>query len=95
MDGVRYFLKRLGPATDWVMRVTGGHVHRPFLIWQAGLMDRAPASIDHTVIAMQIDGDDDNAELSILMRDVARYLVPEGNAILPQAQHARVHRPSR
>jgi hypothetical protein len=24
----RYFLKRLSPASDWIMRVTGGHIRR-------------------------------------------------------------------
>lgn len=50
-DGRPYFLKRLSPATDWLMRVTGDHVHRPYLAWQAGVMDMAPASSDHTVVA--------------------------------------------
>jgi len=40
-----YFVKRLSPASDWIMRVTGDHVHRPYLVWQAGIMDRPrPAS---------------------------------------------------
>jgi hypothetical protein len=38
VDGGRYFLKRLSPATDWVMRVTGDHVHR-ILILKTGVMD--------------------------------------------------------
>jgi hypothetical protein len=84
----RYFLKRLSPASDWIMRVTGDHIHRPYLIWQAGIMDRVPASIDHTVIAMEIQGVGDQAELSILMRDVGPYLVPEGDALVSNSQHA-------
>ncbi|MGN6473979.1 MAG: hypothetical protein ACTHK4_10090, partial [Mycobacteriales bacterium] len=81
IDGERYFLKRLSPATDWIMRVTGDHVHRPYLIWRAGLMDRAPACIDHTVVAMEVEGDGDAAVCSTLMRDVADLLVPEGDTI--------------
>ncbi len=87
IDGHRYFLKRLSPATDWIMRVTGDHVHRPYLIWQAGLMDRAPACIDHTVVAMEIEGTGDDAVCSTLMRDVGDHLVPEGDATVPPAQH--------
>ena len=41
-DGQAYFLKRLSPATDWIMRVTGDHVHRPYLVWQAGIMGKCP-----------------------------------------------------
>src|SRR5579864_5380655 len=69
VDGAAYFLKRLSPATDWIMRATGDHVHRPYLVWRAGLMDKAPPSIDHTVVAMEIAGAGDEAELSMLMRD--------------------------
>jgi hypothetical protein len=50
-------------------------------------MDRAPACIDHTVVAMEIDGEGDGAELTILMRDVASHLVPEGDAPVPAAHH--------
>jgi hypothetical protein len=71
------------------MRVSGDHVHRPFLIWQAGLMERVPACIDHTVIAMERNGSGDSAQLSILMRDVGSFLVPEGDSVLAAVQHAR------
>ena len=87
VDGQRYFLKRLSPATDWIMRVTGDHVHRPYLIWQAGIMDRVPACIDHTVVAMEIDGDGLGAVCSMLMRDVGGHLVPEGDTIVALSQH--------
>jgi hypothetical protein len=87
IDGQRYFLKRLSPATDWIMRVTGDHVHRPYLIWRAGIMDRAPGCIDHTVVAMEVTGTGDDAELSILMRDVGPHLVPEGDTVVPREQH--------
>jgi hypothetical protein len=87
VEGRRYFLKQLSPATDWIMRVTGDHVHRPYLIWRAGLMDRVPACIDHTVVAMEIDGSGDTAILSVLMRDVAEHLIPEGDTRVTPAQH--------
>jgi hypothetical protein len=80
-------LKRLSPATDWIMRISGDRVHRPYRIWQTGIMDRVPACIDHTVVAMELDGDGDEAELRMLMRDVAAHLVPEGDAPVPAAHH--------
>jgi hypothetical protein len=85
--GRAYFLKRLSPSTDWIMRVTGDHVHRPYLIWQAGIMDKAPACIDHTVVAMEVTGTGNEAVLSMLMRDVGPHLVPPGDAAIPPAQH--------
>jgi Phosphotransferase enzyme family len=86
-DGQGYFLKRLSPATDWIMRVTGDHVHRPYLVWRAGIMDKAPGCIDHTVVAMEVDGAGDDATLSVLMHDVGSCLVPPGDAQVPFAQH--------
>jgi Phosphotransferase enzyme family len=87
VDGENYFLKQLSPASDWIMRVTGDHVHRPYLVWKAGIMRSAPDCIDHTVVAMDVAGEGDEAVLSMLMRDVGPYLVPEGDTRVPLEQH--------
>ncbi len=87
IGGDAYFVKRLSPASDWIMRVTGDHVHRPFLVWQAGIMDKAPGCIDHTVVAMEVDGTSDRAVLTVLMRDVGGFLVPPGDTVVPPGQH--------
>ncbi len=87
IDGEPYFVKRLSPASDWIMRVTGDHVHRPYLVWQSGIMARTPASIDHTVVAMQVSGAGDDAELTMVMRDAGAFLIPEGDAVVPASQH--------
>lgn len=84
-----YFVKRLSPSSDWVMRIAGDHVHRPYLIWRSGLMDQAPDLIDHTVATMDLTGSGDDAVLTIVMRDVGESLVPPGDAAVPAAQHAR------
>jgi len=86
-DGEPYFVKHLSPASDWIMRVTGDHVHRPYLAWQSGLMARSPGSIDHTVVAMQVSGSGDDAVLTMVMRDVSACLVPEGDTLVPESQH--------
>jgi Phosphotransferase enzyme family len=87
IDGEPYFAKYLSPASDWIMRVTGDHVHRPYLVWQAGIMAAAPASIDHAVVAMAVSGTGDDAVLTMLMRDVGSRLVPEGDTPVPAGQH--------
>jgi hypothetical protein len=84
-----YFVKRLSPSSDWVMRIAGDHVHRPYLIWRSGLMGQAPDLIDHTVVTMDLTGSGDDAELTIVMRDVGESLVPPGDARVPADQHAR------
>ena len=86
-DGRAYFLKRLSPATDWIMRVTGDRVHRPYLVWRAGIMDKAPGCIDHTVVAMEVTGTGEGTVLSVLMRDIGQCLVPPGDARVARAQH--------
>jgi hypothetical protein len=91
IDGERFFLKRLSPTSDWIMRATGDHVHRPYLIWQAGIMDRVPTVIDHAVVAMEVSGVGDDAELSMLMRDVSAGLVPEGDFPVSTEQHQGFH----
>jgi hypothetical protein len=87
IGGDAYFVKRLSPASDWIMRVTGDHVHRPYLVWRAGIMARAPRCIDHTVVAMEVDGEGDHAVLTMLMRDVGGSLVPPGDTVVPAGQH--------
>src|SRR5713101_8589638 len=87
IDGERYFVKSLSLSSDWIMRITGDHVHRPYLIWQSGIMARAPASIDHATVAMQVSGVGDDAELTVVMRDVGAFLVPEGDAVVPASHH--------
>jgi hypothetical protein len=89
VDGERYFVKRLSPASDWTMRIAGDTVHRSFLVWRHGVMAAAPDCIDPTVVAMEVAGTGRDAELTVLMRDVAEYLVPEGDEPVPLAQHTR------
>ncbi|HET7488680.1 MAG TPA: hypothetical protein VFJ85_12180 [Acidimicrobiales bacterium] len=86
-EGERWFVKRLSPASDWIMRVTHDRVHRTHEIWRAGIMDRAPACIDHTVAAMAVEGAGDTAVLTIVMHDVGEHLIPEGDAPVTEAQH--------
>jgi hypothetical protein len=84
----RYFVKQVSFASDWVMRASGDHVYRQYLVWQAGIMDQSPDCIDHTVAAMGLEGAGDDAVLTIMMRDIGEFLVPPGDAIVPAGQHA-------
>jgi Phosphotransferase enzyme family len=85
-----FFVKRLSASSDWIMRIAGDHVHRPYQIWRSGVMDQAPGCVDHTVVAMDLTGaPGDDAVLTIVMRDVGDLLVPPGDTIVPAAQHTR------
>jgi len=45
-----YFVKQLSFASDWLMRASGDHACRQYLVWQAGIMDQSPDCIDHAVV---------------------------------------------
>src|SRR3954452_18549135 len=79
----RYFLKRVRPECDWIMRVTGDRDFRTAKAWNAGLMHCAHAAVVHTVLDVAVvDG-----ELSVLMADVGARLVPPGDAPVDLALH--------
>ena len=78
-----YFLKRVRPEHDWVMRVTGDRDFRTAKAWNAGLMRRAEAAVVHAVLDVAVvDG-----ELVVLMEDVADQLVPPGDMPIATAVH--------
>src|SRR5689334_21849279 len=85
VGGRRYFLKRVRPECDWIMRVTGDRDFRTAKAWHAGLMRRAEAAVVHAVVDVAVvDG-----ELAVLMDDVGEHLVPAGDApIAPAVHHA-------
>jgi hypothetical protein len=82
IDGERYFLKSLSHDEDWIMRVTGDVDHRPLLSWRAGLYHQTPECIDHTIVAMAIEGSGTSARLSMLMHDIGDHLIPEGDDVV-------------
>src|SRR4029453_7052628 len=55
IDGRPCFLKVLDAESDWIMRVTGNIDHWEHKVWRAGLYQRFPEVIDHTIIAMALD----------------------------------------
>jgi hypothetical protein len=65
-DGRRLIVKRLSPATDLLMAVTGDSAGREYLMWASGLLDRLPEPAGHAIV----DGwpEDDGAVL--VMRDL-------------------------
>jgi len=90
IDGERFVVKHLHVDDDWIMRATGDVRCRPLVVWRSGLLDRLPASIDHAIVGVA-DGLGRNGwGAAILMRDVAPWLVPEGDALLDPEQEARL-----
>lgn len=68
--GPRFILKRVSADWDWLMRATDDEACRSVTLWQRGVFDRLPPSLDHAVVACARDGEG----YAILMRDVGEYL---------------------
>jgi aminoglycoside phosphotransferase (APT) family kinase protein len=71
-DGRRLVLKRVSPEWDWLSRATNDD-GRIATMWEHGLFDRIPATIDHATVGVERD---DNA-WNIFMKDVAHAMLPE------------------
>ncbi len=65
-DGRTLIGKRVGPAADWLGRVTGDR-GRTALLWLDGAFSRIPGSLDHGIEAVVQDGDG----WWVLMRDLS------------------------
>ena len=87
IDGYRRFLKVLDAKSDWIMRVTGNTDHWEHKVWRAGLYQRFPDAIDHTIIAMALDTTGGSTRLGILMNDVGESLVPAGDDVVAPETH--------
>jgi hypothetical protein len=87
IDGERYVVKHLHVDDDWIMRTSGDVRCRPAVVWQAGLLDELPTSIDPAIVAVA-EGEGRNGwGCALLMRDVGELLVPEGDHPVSLAQH--------
>jgi hypothetical protein len=85
IGGERFVVKHLHVEGDWIMRATGDLRCRPLLVWQSGILGRVPASIDHAFVGAARE----QGGGALLMRDVGKWLVPEGDEPLQLEQHLR------
>jgi hypothetical protein len=100
IDGAWFVTKWLDLRGDWTMRAVGDLGCKTLQLWRAGLLDALPDCIDQPIVAIAHDpaiGPGGYGTM-LLMRDVGRFLVPEGDAPVPLDQHrsfiehmARVH----
>ena len=87
IDGDGYVVKYLHVDEDWIMRSSGDLRCRPLMVWQSGLLERMPASIDHAIVAASGGVGRHGWGAALLMRDVGAWLVPEGDSPVPLEQH--------
>jgi len=84
IDGEVFVLKYQDPEDDWLLRATGDPGRCYVLLWEAGLLGRLPAVIDHAVVAAAFDG----RVGRVLLRDVSAALL-DGDVPFTPEQHAR------
>ena len=88
IDGVPLIVKYSSLDNDWIMRATGDLNSRQLTLLMSGVLDRLPASIDHTVVGCAPYTDDGGHRgAALLMRDVSDSLIPAGSERITMSQH--------
>jgi Phosphotransferase enzyme family len=90
--GQPYVLKHLDLAEDWTMRASGCLRGAPLLAWERGVLARLPPCFNQPIVGVApADGDGavPSGGCALLMRDVARWLVPVNDEPIGLDQHLR------
>jgi hypothetical protein len=85
IEGERYLLKHVDLRDDWIMRQTGDLGCIPIRVWESGVFDLLPPSIDHATVGAAREG----RRGAVLLRDVGPWLVPPGSAPITAEQQLR------
>jgi hypothetical protein len=81
--------KVLDLRSDWTMRAVGDYGCTTLQLWRTGLLDALPDCINQPIVAVAHDpavGPGGYGTV-LLMRDVGRFFVPEGDALVGEEQH--------
>ncbi len=92
IDGQQYVLKHLDLADDWTMRASGCLPGAPLVLWERGILARLPGCFNQPIVAVARSGSErppPSGGCALLMRDVARWLVPATDAPISLGQHLR------
>jgi hypothetical protein len=85
IDGEPFVVKLVDRRRDWIARQVGDLTNLPVAVWEHGVVDLAPESIDHTIVGAARGPDG----AAVLMRDASADLVPGGDEPIPLEQHLR------
>jgi hypothetical protein len=86
MNGEPFLLKHVDTRDDWIMRQTGDIGCIPIRVWESGVFDLLPASIDHATVGAARAG----MHGAVLLRDVGEWLIPSGEGIVEVEQQLRL-----
>jgi hypothetical protein len=87
IDGVPYVTKTISPALDWITRASGDYGCRVLACWRDGILDALPDCFDHAIVG--VAHEPATLTTTLLMHDVGRWLVPEGDIVISLEQHRR------
>lgn len=87
IDGRAHIVKYLHLDCDFMMRVSGDVGCRAVRAWADGLLDAAPALVDHAVVGAALGQGRNRWGAALLMRDVSDDLAGAGDEPFPPAQH--------
>jgi len=76
-DGSEYIIKRVTPASDLTLALTGGSVAREYLLWSSGALDRLPPGVGHAVVDSWVEGD----TTVIVMHDLGDKVLTWGSPL--------------
>ena len=76
-DGSEYIIKRVTPASDLTLALTGGSVAREYLLWRSGALDRLPPGVGHAVVDGWVEGD----TTVIVMHDLGDKVLTWGSSL--------------
>ena len=88
IDGAACVVKYVHVDDDFTMRVSGDIGCRTVRAWASGLLDAAPALIDHTIVGAARGHGRNGWGAALLMRDVSTELRQIGDEPIPVEQHA-------
>ena len=88
IDGVAHVVKYVHIDHDFTMRVSGDVCCRTVRAWAAGLLDSAPALVDHAIVGAALGHGRNGLGAALLMRDVSDELLAPGDAPIPTDRHA-------
>ncbi|MEJ7583264.1 MAG: phosphotransferase [Acidimicrobiales bacterium] len=89
IGGERHIVKHVHVDDDWTMRFNGDVGCHPLQVWESGLMDLAPAHVEHGVVGVARGLGRNGWGTSILMRDLSTELVPPGDDPITLEDHRR------
>jgi hypothetical protein len=89
LGGEPHIVKHIHADDDFTMRISGDVRLRAVRSWAAGLLDAAPALVDHAIVGATVGTGIDGRGGALLMRDVSDELWPADGSVLDADGHER------